>query len=239
MSLRQKLALTNYLKAMIKGLHFTTNHPLSLKKIFLSLTILVILVFGAVYSLFAVYGEAEPENVRVTDIYSQSFKVSWTTNKPSKSCVVVQVVGGKFKQKACSDRGTAHLVSLNGFWPANKYELKISSGLKTFSKNLPIVTTTLVNDQPPAGPNPAYGTILTELGDIPVVSALIYISNPQSTTDPVLGAITNADGGWNIDLSPFKNLPDSLDLEIITNTNRYFNQMSTNNYSPFPVLLIN
>ena len=210
------------------------KRPYLLLYILIAIVILSMSIFG----LFSLVTAPAPEQVRVTNIGSNSFTVSWLTAKENRGCVSAKVVGGQFKAGKCSETGATHLVVLTGFWPENSYTLEITSGLKTFRKNLPTVTTLPTSDQQPNPPLPAYGAVLYSSNTQPAVNALVYLADPNNPNAPVLATATNSQGGYSFDLSEFNPLPQYLEIEVVTPAFHTKNLVSTESFTPFPNLLL-
>ena len=143
-----------------------------------------------------------PKNVRVTNIDSSSFTVSWITDKET----VGFVTWGKTKDSIntitsqdFNDSTNTHLVNINGLDAISTYYFKINSdGTKYDNNGLPWEVTTGPNIGTSPNDTKLSGSVIDPLGK-PSPNTLIYVSPAGSNT---LSTITSKNGNWFIQLSP-------------------------------------
>ncbi|MDP3994666.1 MAG: hypothetical protein Q8P91_02460 [bacterium] len=205
-----------------------------------TISIFIITIFGIWVLGFIIWLllTPVPKEIKITDISTNSFAISWLTDKPIRGCAITKL--GKSKTKACDDKKTkAHLITIANLAPENTYQIIVTSGLIKETKSLPKITTNKIQEEQPRTPEPAYGSVEWENTNQPIKNALIYFQNPAQNKKEVFVALTNEKGNYAIDLSNFENLERTILVEVVVNpATKTRNELDSTRHSPFPTLLI-
>lgn len=129
-----------------------------------------------------------PQNVRITNLSSTSFSVSWTTQKEIESFIVwgnSQNSQENIESDEISTRGYLHHTSVSGLTNGSTYYFKINSGGVEYDNNgIPWVVK-IPQSIAPLNIKPITGTVLTSTGT-PATKVLVYLNiggaSPLSTT---------------------------------------------------------
>jgi len=164
--------------------------------------------------------ETSPSQVRITNVGSYSFTVSWITQNQNTGLVEFgesaklgqSQKDTRDKERAVSEKYQTHYIVVDGLKSETKYFFKIvSSGAKYGNSDKPFEVTT----GPQKVPNDndlAQGKILTPDGN-PASGAIVYLSIANAIAQ---SALTDSEGNWMIPLSTAR----SLDLQNFSNYDR-------------------
>lgn len=159
------------------------------------------------------------QNLLVTNVTDHQTTLSWTTQKPTKGLVVVSEDGKfpilpMFAQKTYQDDGeknsrrqgfyTTHHITVGELQPQKTYQYLIYQGWKKAYRGSFVTGPTLNSI---SAPNPVYGKVLDSDKKTGVAGAIIYF---QATASAMLSTLTNAEGGWSVDLGNLR----TQDLEM-------------------------
>lgn len=172
---------------------------------------LIILVLGLATGVFLIGNrqifklgateQASPRDVRISNISSSSFSISWTTDIETTGFVTYGEKSSDLsdtQKEESSSPGFTHLVRFSGLKPETQYFLKINSGGNTFDNNgVPWQGETGPILPEPAKPSLISGSILTTTST-PARGALVYIS----INGTLLSTLTSQNGSWLISI-PF------------------------------------
>jgi len=151
-----------------------------------------------------------PQQVKITNIGSNSFVVSWTTTGKTTGAVSVgETLKTEELRKDIRDQETSlltssltHLIVVDNLKPQTKYFFKIISGEKTYDNTGKPYEVTTANQKIPADNDIASGKILTA-DNQPAGGALVYLS--LANTIPQ-AAMTDNNGNWVIPLATARTL---------------------------------
>ena len=152
--------------------------------------------------------ETTPKKVKITNVQSNQFTVSWITNEATNGLVRfgptpslnTTATDDREQRSGATVNSQTHYVTLTNLQPATKYYFKIGSGSE---KNLfdnqgrPYEVTTAPSLGAPPPADLANGKVLTASGS-PATGAVVYINLSNAT--PLSALITN-DGSWVINLA--------------------------------------
>lgn len=148
--------------------------------------------------------EAAPKEVLVTNVMSDSFTVSWTTDEPN----IGFIVWGKGNNAttpalaAGNEAKTVHSVKVLGLEPNTEYSFAIKSGNETFNNggsNWKVRTGTTLPS--PDNATVLSGTVLNSTNS-PLEDALVVVSAPGMAQ---LSSVTTSSGTWVIPVSLARN----------------------------------
>lgn len=144
--------------------------------------------------------EASPEKVRISNLSSKSFTVSWLTPVKASGAVnygiekLDNVVVEK-RDNGGKDQYFVHHVTLNFLQPNTKYRFEIISGGKSFNNGGESFTVkTLENISKENQAAPAYGKVL-QADNTPATETLVYLS---LGTGFLYSTLTKSSGNWLI-----------------------------------------
>lgn len=164
--------------------------------------------------------ETSPSQIRITNISSYSFTVSWITQNTNTGLVEFgesaslgqSQKDSRDKERSTPEKYLTHYVVVDGLKSETKYYFQIvSSGAKFGNSNKPFEVTT----GPQKVPNDndlAQGKILTPEGQ-PANGAIVYLSIANAVAQ---SSLTDSGGNWMIPLSTAR----SLDLQSFSNYDR-------------------
>lgn len=193
--------------------------------------------------------QAAPNQIKITNIGSYSFTVSWVTNDPATGLVefgesssLGQIKKDVRDQKqATSAKYYTHYVTLDNLKSETKYYFKIvSSGISYGNNQKPFEVTT-ANLKVPADNDIAQGKILNS-NNKPASGAIVYLSISGAITQ---SALTDSDGNWIIPLATARttDLKDFVNYDRNAQVEEIFVQgdlqtatatLTTNNDNPVP-----
>lgn len=169
-------------------------------------------------------GDAQPNNIRVTNISDQSFTVTWTTSKE----VVTYVAWGESSTSqeniANDDIANAsfvHSATVANLSASKDYYFKIGSAGVTFDNNgLPWKVATGSTLEAPGGSSVASGSVLKATGE-PLTNAIVYLF--VSGAEP-FSTLTSSSGNFVIpvssirteDLSNYFSMTDDTLIDLTT-----------------------
>lgn len=178
---------------------------------------LLTLIMGLVIGVFLVQGgqvfflraapEISPSQVKITNLTSNSFSVSWLTEKETNGFVKFGETSS-LEQTALDDRDqmtgknesfVTHHVTVKNLKPKTHYLFKISSGGRFFDKEgqLYEVTTAPVLTIAPPASDIASGIILNPDGS-PAAEVIVYLTLANTTPQSTL---VRSGGNWFIPLN--------------------------------------
>lgn len=184
----------------------------------------VILAFFSFFLYFLAEPTQPPEEVKITNITDQSVTITWKTTKKTKGLVtftqattprllrpvsLLSLPSNNRTSDQFNGLSNLHSVTLTKLSPNTPYLYRISTGLHTYkidldSKILPGVLTAPVLPNL-ATPNPLFGQVLENNGQVPAKNTLVYLSliNQKSQTrqSTLLSTITNNNGFYIFDFS--------------------------------------
>lgn len=148
----------------------------------------------------------EPRDIRVSNITSSSFTVTWVTNEPATG--MVKLNENLFSSKICFDdrdiQGKirnyyTHSTTCKQVKPSTQYVFQIISNGKTYSNKSGVyaVYTAPTVNQVLSGLEPAFGMVLNQ-DNSPSIGALIYVTLENGQT---LSGLTNETGSWLIPIN--------------------------------------
>jgi len=144
-----------------------------------------------------------PQNVRITNINSSAFSVSWTTRKETSGFVIYGESERDLKKIENDelDRGTLHHVSISGLDASKTYYFKINSESYEYDNNgIPWQAKT-ASQMSLANSEPITGTVLTSTGT-PASNVLVYLNTGGASP---LSTVTSQNGSYVFPLSNLKN----------------------------------
>jgi len=164
--------------------------------------------------------ETSPSQVRITNVGSYSFTVSWITQNKNTGLLEFGDSAGlgqsqkdaRDKERTASEKYQTHYVVVDGLKPETKYYFKIiSSGVSYDNSKKPFEVTT-GSSKVPNDNDLAQGKILTS-EEKPAAGAIVYLSIANAIAQ---SALTDSEGNWMIPLSTAR----SLDLQNFSNYDR-------------------
>ncbi|OGV93831.1 hypothetical protein A3B57_01495 [Microgenomates group bacterium RIFCSPLOWO2_01_FULL_47_10] len=170
---------------------------------------------------------------------SQSYSLAFMTMPAAKTCLIVQEKGKlTIHQMACDQLAvTTHLLSMKKLTPQTSYTLTLISGLRVTRRSLPTLTTNSISQTAPPLPEPSYGSVIDEQG-IPVKDALVIVF-PDQDISRAVATITNVQGNFAVDISPFINQTENLTLDLSSVNGFWDNQTVPKQYhTPYPTLIV-
>lgn len=147
-----------------------------------------------------------PQEVKITNLGSSGFTVSWLTNEKTQGSVVFGQENslGKSAYDERDDEKNlekylTHHVSIKALEPASTYYFKIVSGSKSFDQNgLPYeIKTTPAFTSPSSQVEPAYGTVLDKDNN-PAQDTIVYLTFKGALP---LSVLTKPSGNFLIPLN--------------------------------------
>lgn len=160
----------------------------------------------------------EPKNIRITNIGSNSFSISFVTDTDVLASVRYGTSETDLSQTAVEGNDTqkSHLITLNNLSASSSYYFMIISGAHEYSDNgSPFVSSTgPVPSGEKASMREVTGTVLNPDGS-PSSKALVYLS---STGANIISTMTNSDGVFSLDASSLLTSDFSSYLQISDET---------------------
>lgn len=184
-----------------------------------SLQQIILLLLTVGVGIFAInYTTATPPlDVRVSNLTNSYLSLSWTTEKPVKSCLFYSASKNKILRniyfflgisaKNCEDSpSNFHYLVLENLEPDTAYFYRISHNFRLFKNALPNLKTYPLSEKQPDSTNPVYGKITQD--NLGVVNILVFLS--QEKADNQLSTITNEQGNYIFDTSNFRDKTGNL-----------------------------
>lgn len=203
----------------------STNHsqlklPIPLGLLFLIASLITGIFFINKIRLWNLSASSEiaPQLIKITNIGSSSFVVSWTTKEKTTGLVSLgetpKLEGEKKNDIRDQNKGIAspfflHYVLVDNLKPETKYYFKIVSGGKTNNRLFEAVTATL---KVPADNDISQGKVL-DSSNQPASGVIVYLSLANTLTQ---SALTDNNGNWMISLATAR----TLDLKDFSNYDR-------------------
>lgn len=184
----------------------------------LNVTLIVIalgiLFFSGWLFFYFIEPTSEVENIQFSNITDTQGSISWTTDKPTRSKVLVSGTGQfpssvllakrVFKddgEKRLNTSGfyTTHHVTVGGLIPNKTFYYRIYQGMKKVYEGNFTTGSTISSL---VGPNPVYGRVLEADGKSPLVGGIVYLQvKDKDKASSLISTLTNSEGGWSLDLS--------------------------------------
>lgn len=161
--------------------------------------------------------EANPQNVRITNISDTSLVVTWTTNLESIGFIkwgINKSNIGNVASETNSDKSFVHSVEISGINPGSDVFFEIVSEGKNYDNNgVAWQSKTHTNKTIATNSITASGVILQSDNSTPA-RAIVYLS----INGTILSGITSAQGSWVIPVSNFiQDLPETTVIDITVN----------------------
>lgn len=210
-------------KSILKSICLEKNRPTLLR-------LLIGLVLGLQLTIMIAFSLTKPvippDNVRVSNVTDMGLSLSWTTDKPSTSSLIISSEPNKilrlfgfflcdffsYRCNFINDEmpipSTTHFINLKDLTPETLYYYRIVSSnrlFKTDAKNiiLPSVRTGPVLSIPTL-PNPIYSHVIRGDGITPVAQSLVTINltgnSDKETKSSLITTVTDKNGLFVIDL---------------------------------------
>lgn len=149
--------------------------------------------------------EAQPQNIKITNIGSTSFVVSWTTTQAASGLISlgettqVGIIKKDVRDQDTNQMGKfkTHYIFAGNLKPQTKYYFKILSEGKNYLDSGKPFEVTTAPEKPLPETDLATGRILTA-DNRPVAGALVFLTLANTVTQ---SAITDSNGNWVIPLS--------------------------------------
>jgi hypothetical protein len=149
--------------------------------------------------------EIAPQQLKITNIGSSSFVVSWTTAEKTTGSISfweIKEAGeiakdSRDREKATFTSSSVHFVPVEGLKPQTKYFFKIISGGKSSDDSGKPFEVFTATNKVPSDNDLAFGRILTPDGR-PANGVLVYLSLANTLPQ---AALTDQEGNWLIVLS--------------------------------------
>lgn len=143
-------------------------------------------------------GQNSPKDVRVSNITSDSFFVTWMTDTQTSGFVkygdsVGNITNTKTEESA--NQGHTHLVGISGLSPQTNYFFKINSGGSDYDNNGVIWQGQTGSSQNSLQPTLISGNVLSATGG-PAKNAIVYVV----TSGNLFSALTSQNGSFIISL---------------------------------------
>ena len=156
-------------------------------------------------------GQNSPKDVKISNITSDSFSVTWITDIQNTGFVKYGDSVGNItstKTEESVGPGYTHLVSVSGIKSQTGYFFKINSGGNDFDNNGVTWQGQTLASAESGQPALISGSVLLATGS-PAKNAIVYVT----TAGKLFSALTSQSGSWIISLPPSINNANSL-LEI-------------------------
>lgn len=171
---------------------------------------LLLVVFGVASGVFLVAQrqnikvksspEVSPQNVRITNVTSGSFSVSWTTGANASGFISWGETAsmGNIANETDQEKSTVHSINVIGLKADTTYFFKINSEGSLFDNNGVSWQVKTAKDlgEVPIG-NILQGTVRTATGQ-PPQKAILYINIPGATSQSTQ---TSTDGAWALNIA--------------------------------------
>ncbi len=167
--------------------------------------------------------DVAPQDVKITNLSSTSFTVSWITDKPTVGFVKYGTAQDNLSQTtlAPQDATTTHWIQIISLTPSTPYYFKINSASSDYDNSgIPWNTQTAPQISSSLPTQVLISGTVQDSGGLPAPGVLVYVNgtgvNPMS-------ALTSANGNWIItlstalkpDLTSYANIsPDSTLLQV-------------------------
>lgn len=156
---------------------------------------------------------SRPEKISVSNVSSSSITLSWTTDAPDETKVVLTeadfsqylpfffyrtITDDRDRESGFNPKRNVHYLTLKNLKPQTRYIAKIYSGLRQVHTRKLTTGPLLVFPQP----NLVYGKILNP-DKSPAAGALVYLRlvSKEGSSSALLSAITGDKGSWSIEAS--------------------------------------
>jgi len=156
------------------------------------------------------------ERITVVNVGSQSFSVAWFSQNLSKACVLA-VPENKRDQwfwQCEVEKKRTHLVSFEAVKPQSQYSLVLLSGFRLWWQKISPVVTEAISNQAPVQPEPAYGSLVGEEGDLAAGALVLVYPESEEFHYPV-AVVANLQGNYAVDLGSWPMEFERLIVEVI------------------------
>ena len=179
--------------------------------LFLLVPILLWLFFQVIYPGIEASPAEIPESIKITDVTSNSFAVSWTTLDNTLGYVKYGSSPGSLSSTAYDARGSSgkyhsHYVTIKDLSPTSTYYFKLVSENSEYdSGGTPYDTQTFSVLELPTTLDTLMG-VAKDAGGNPLADALVYLTlvgkgAGRETVSHTAGTVTASSGGWVFNLS--------------------------------------
>ena len=149
--------------------------------------------------------QSSPQQVKISNIGSNSFTVTWSTNNKTTGAISVSEATGdpqirkdfRDQEKKVLIPSSLHFVNVDNLRPQTKYFFKVISGGKTYDNSGKPFEISTASQKIPADNDIASGKILTTENS-PAVGAIVFLSLANTVSQ---AAITDSNGNWIIPLA--------------------------------------
>jgi len=198
--------------------------------------------------------EAEPQNIKITNLSSSSFVVSWITSQATSGLISLGETSqtGLIKKDVRDQNSNqtgkfkTHYVFVDNLKPQTKYYFKILSGSKSYlNAGKPFEVITAPEKAFPDA-DLASGRVITA-DNQPVAGALVFLTLANTLTQ---SAITDSDGHWVIPLSnartpdlvnfsPYDRSAQIEEISVLAESGSAQATLTTANDNPTPDIILN
>ncbi len=181
-----------------------------------------------IYLTWLVEPSSDVRNILISNTSDHQATISYTTTIPTRGTMMVSAnskfpllpVFSKDLQKDDGENNTSktgyyltHHITVGNLAPSKKYNFRIFQGQKKVFEG-----TFFTGSTPPSftSPNPVYGKVVKSDKKTPVVRAIVYFKVVKdASSSALLSTLTNAEGGWSIDLANLRD-PNLRNLSVLT-----------------------
>lgn len=183
-------------------------------RIKIGLVVLGFIILSLPLFFFIIEPSSPPQNLLISNLTDRQATVSWTTDKPTRSAVLVSSTGEFpsspiFEKRIYKDDGekqlkdsnfyNTHHVTIGGLSLNKTFYFRIYQGLKKAYEGQFTTGPSFTNL---TGPDPVYGRILLSDKKSPSIGSLVYLYIKDTKgNSAVLSTLTNTGGRWNLDLA--------------------------------------
>jgi len=178
----------------------------------LGLVLLIASIIGTVYLTSQrttlspkASGDCQPANIKVTNLTSATFDLSFTT---SSLCLATLKVNDNTYQNKFSGSSLIHYFQISNLTENTEYKYSIIAGGQTFADTgYQIKTPGSISS---SSSSIAWGRVYNKDGKTPTTSGIIYLNIPEAEE---LSSLINSQGYWNISLANIS-VPSNIEESI-------------------------
>lgn len=201
---------------------------------------IIIILFLAGLVTFCIWYFPPASRITPANVGFRSSMAIWTTNRPSKGCLIATNLDWPLKLAFTCDQGTrknTHMVKFDNLTPETTYTLISLNGPRIKLTPWVEFTTKNFSDTPPLLPNPAYGTVI-DTNNFPVAGALVIIYPASPQFYYAVATRTNLKGNFDVDISSLAG--NHADLIIESTINGLWNERTVPKdvHQPMPSITI-